>query len=139
AASLPLLRAALEAPSTYVRAHDYKTTWVALRRAGIALSEPGFDTMIAGYLLNPNRRSPTLEALSQEYLAEPLLGAPLKKTKKADLFESVENEEAAARAGAAACAVARLQPILAGHLAASGLTELFERIELPLTVVLGEI
>ncbi len=42
------------------------------------------------------------------------------------------------RIGSAASAVARLQPILADKLAAGGLRDLFEKVELPLTVVLGE-
>ena len=43
------------------------------------------------------------------------------------------------RAGGAASAVARLRPILTDKLAAVGLTDLFEKVELPLTIVLGEI
>src|SRR5713101_617941 len=55
------LRSALESPSLHVDAHDYKSAWLALRRARVAVSPPRSDTMVAGYLLNPNRRSPTLE------------------------------------------------------------------------------
>ncbi len=138
--ALQALKPALEAQDTHVCAHDFKFVRVALLRVGIALSDPGFDTMVAAYLLNPNRRSPSLETLSQEYLGEPLSGAPApKKAKKGDLFDAVETETSAGRAGAAACAVARLKPVLAEKLAANGLAGLFETIELPLTVVLAEI
>ena len=139
ASGLDDLRAALESPSLKVDAHDYKVAWVALRRAGVAVSAPRFDTMLAGYLLNPNRRSPTLEMLAQEHLGESLGHvAPAKKPKKGDLFDQPDAEEVAMRAGSAASAIARLRPILAEKLAAGGLTDLFERVELPLTVVLGE-
>ncbi len=139
ASGLGDLRAALESPSLKVDAHDYKAAWVALRRAGVAVSFPRFDTMLAGYLLNPNRRSPALETLAQEYLGESLgHGAPAKKPKKLDLFDQPDANEAAMRAGRAVSAIARLRPILAEKLAAGGLTDLFERVELPLTVVLGE-
>ncbi|TAL08665.1 MAG: DNA polymerase I [Nitrospirae bacterium] len=133
------LRAALESPSLHVDAHDYKAAWVALRRARIAVPSPRFDTMVAGYLLNPNRRSPTLAMLAQEHLGESLGSAsPAKKPKKGDLFDQPDDEAMAMRAGHAASAIARLRPVLAEKLAAGGLTELFDRVELPLTVVLGE-
>ena len=133
------LRSVLEAPSTNISAHDYKATWLALRRAGIKLTNPHFDTMVAGYLLNPNRRSPALEALAQEYLAESLGHASAtKKPKRGDLFEQRDADEAATRAGSAASAIARLRPMLAEKLSVSGLRDLFEEVELPLTVVLGE-
>ncbi len=134
------LRSALESPSLNVAAHDYKAAWVALRRAGVTVPSPDFDTMVAGYLLNPNRRSPTLEMLVQEHLTESLAHAsPARKPKKGDLFDQPDNEEIAMRAGSAASAIARLRPVLAEKLATAGLTDLFERVELPLTVILGEI
>jgi DNA polymerase I len=129
----------LTSPALKVDAHDYKAAWLALRRAGSTLPAPHFDTMVAGYLLNPNRRSPALETLAQEYLAESLSHAsPVRKPKKGDLFDQPDREEAATRVGSAASAVARLRPILADKLAAGGLTDLFEKVELPLTIVLGE-
>ncbi len=139
ASGLDNLRSALESPSLQVDAHDYKSAWLALRRARVAVSPPRFDTMVAGYLLNPNRRSPTLETLAQEHLGESLGHvSPAKKPKKGDLFDQPDTEEVAVRAGSVASAIARLRPILDEKLAAAGLTDLFERVELPLTVVLGE-
>jgi len=139
ASGLKALLAVLASPTLRVGAHDYKAAWLALRRAGSTLPVPHFDTMVAAYLLNPNRRSPALETLAQEYLAESLGHAsPVRKSKKGDLFDQPDREEAAMRIGSAASAVARLQPILADKLAAGGLRDLFEKVELPLTVVLGE-
>ena len=136
------LRPVLES-STKVFAHDLKAAWLALRRAGVTLAAPGFDTMVAANLLNPNRRSPKLETLAQEFLLEPLPSGPTadvaRKAKKGDLFEPVQVEASAMRAGAAASAIARLQPLLARKLADEGLMDLFEQVELPLTVVLAEI
>jgi len=132
------LRPVLEDPAVHVYVHDAKASWLALRRAGVRLT-PRFDTMVAGYLLNPNRRNPALETLAQEYLAESLGHAPHgKKPKKGDLFEQPDARETAARAASAASAIARLRPILAEKLASAGMRDLFERVELPLTVVLGE-
>src|SRR5438105_83572 len=132
------LRPVLEDPAVHVSVHDAKAAWLALRRTGIRLT-PRFDTMVAGYLLNPNRRSPALETLAQEYLAESLGYAPSgKKQKKGDLFEQSDPGETATRVASAASAIVRLRPILAEKLAATGMRDLFERVELPLTVVLGE-
>jgi DNA polymerase I len=132
------LRPVLENPVVHVYVHDAKAAWLALRRIGVRLT-PRFDTMVAGYLLNPNRRSPALETLAQEYLAESLGHAPPgKKLKKGDLFELPDPGETAARAAGAASAIARLRPILTEKLVAAGMRDLFERVELPLTVVLGE-
>jgi len=139
ASGLDALRVALESPSLKVAAHDYKVAWVALRRAAVAMPRPDCDTMLAGYLLNPNRRSPALETLAQEYLGESWgQGAPAKKSKKHDLFHQPDADDTAQRAGRAVSVIARLRPILAKKLDESGLRDLFERVELPLTVVLGE-
>ena len=132
------LRPVLEDPAVHVSVHDAKAAWLALRRSGVRLT-PRFDTMVAGYLLNPNRRSPALETLAQEYLAETLGYAPLeKKPKKGGLFEQSDPGETATRVARAASAIVRLRPILAEKLAATGMRDLFERVEIPLTVVLGE-
>src|SRR5205807_10249227 len=104
------LRPVLEDGAVHVYVHDAKSAWLALRRTGVRLT-PRFDTMVAGYLLNPNRRSPVLETLAQEYLAESLGHAPPgKKPKKEDLFEQPDLGEAATRAATAASATARRRP-----------------------------
>ncbi len=122
------LRPVLEDPAVQVYVHDAKAAWLALRRSGIRLT-PRFDTLVAAYLLNPNRRSPALETLAQEYLAESLDYAPSdKKSKKGDLFEQPDPGETASRAASAASAIARLQPILAEKLTVAGMQELFERV-----------
>src|SRR5207249_8700160 len=120
------LRPVLEDPAVHVYVHDAKATWLALRRAGVRLI-PRFDTLVAAYLLNPNRRSPALQTLAKEYLAESLDYARSdKKSKKGDLFEQPDPGETATRAARAAAAIARLQPILAEKLTATGMYELFE-------------
>src|SRR5207244_2777358 len=118
------LRPVLEDPAVHVYVHDAKAAWLALRRTGVRLT-PRFDTMVAGYLLNPNRRSPALETLAQEYLAETLGHAPLeKKPKKGGLFEQSDPGETATRVASAASAIVRLRPILAEKLAATGMRDL---------------
>src|SRR5438876_5179975 len=76
----------------------------------------------------------------QECFAESLQDSTASKHQpNEDLFKLNETDQSAMRAGRAASAIARLQPLLAEKLATSGLAELYERVELPLTVVLAEI
>ena len=48
--------------------HDLKSTLLALHQAGLVLRGPCIDTMIADYLLNPNRRDHQLETIALEIL-----------------------------------------------------------------------
>jgi DNA polymerase-1 len=137
---LKALQPVIESAGVKLYVHDYKVVWLALRKNGVAPARAAFDTMLASYLLNPNRRSPTLEVLMQECFAESLQESTASKTQpNEDLFKLNETDQSAMRAGRAASAIARLQPLLAEKLATSGLAELYERVELPLTVVLAEI
>lgn len=137
---LKLLAPVLESPSTILVAHDYKSTWLALQKAGMSPMASGFDTMVAAYLINPNRRSPSLEVLVQECLSESLQGnVPEKAEEKGDLFEPAAMAQIASRAGSAAAAIGTLYPLLSERLSAGGLLDLFNQIEMPLTIVLAQI
>ncbi len=48
--------------------HDLKATLVAFHRIGLTLEGPYLDTMVADYLLNPNRRDHQLETVALEVL-----------------------------------------------------------------------
>ncbi|MEP6600283.1 MAG: DNA polymerase I [Nitrospirota bacterium] len=137
---LKALQPVIESAGVKLYVHDYKAVWLALRKNGVVPARAAFDTMLASYLLNPNRRSPTLEVLMQECFAESLQESTASKNQpNEDLFKLNETDQSAMRAGRAASAIARLQPLLAEKLATSGLADLYERVELPLTVVLAEI
>jgi len=80
-----------------------------------------FDCGLAAYLLESNRSSYTLDALSADYLGTPL----------------PEPSEAQPRAALEAGAAAALAPVLEARLAEDVSTECFERIEMPLVAVLA--
>lgn len=144
--------------------HDLKPALLALRRAGVDLAPPWFDTMIAAYLLNPNRRTHTLESVALDLLGyrlgmEPApapVTAPAEEDRSAgQLFEDAVLSAETGRSGPsvprgadgldpnraaeAASVVLRLVPVLKERLEQQGSLRLFEEVEIPLVPVLAEI
>jgi DNA polymerase-1 len=119
--------------------HDVKPAWLATQRSGVVLAPPWFDTMIAAYLLNPNRRNYTLEAVALDVLGYHLGAVRSGKTNQppADLFD--QHDSSAPDAAEAAAVIARLTPILKGRLVEQNSWQLFEDVEMPLVPVLAEI
>ena len=117
--------------------HDLKSTLLAFHRVGLSLEGPYFDTMIADYLLNPNRRDHHLETIAYEVLGDRLGTGKQGADTPRSLFEveSGLREEAAEAAGA----LARLEPVLTAQLSEQGSSKLFTDVEMPLVLVLAEI
>jgi DNA polymerase-1 len=117
--------------------HDLKTTLLAFHRIGVTLAAPHLDTMIADYLLNPNRRDHQLDTLALELLGHRLGGH--EKASKAP--QSLFDEEAGTREQAAECAtvIGRLAPIMLDRLQEQGSANLFQDVEMPLVPVLADI
>src|SRR5688572_16114736 len=55
-------------PGVHKVGHDLKFDLLVLRRAGVPLRGVRFDTMVASYLIDPNRREHTLDSLALQYL-----------------------------------------------------------------------
>jgi DNA polymerase-1 len=120
-------------------AHDMKPLLIGLQRQGYVLQGPCFDTMIADYLLNPNRRGHSLDQIVIETLGYQL-GAPHETAKEEPsktLFDG--NDAAIRRAAEAAVAVAKTAPILSERLKQEGCLDLFHEVEMPLVSVLAEV
>jgi DNA polymerase I len=66
---LPAFEALLAAPTPRKACHDYKSTLRMLRRRGLELGGVDFDTMLAGFLVNPGKSEPQLIDLYHEHLA----------------------------------------------------------------------
>ncbi len=98
--------------------HNAKTLFAALLREGVPVSGDVFDTMLAGYLLNPSASGYEPVRLAQEY------GVPVPS---GDLAE----EQAAA-------VLPALADRLSEKIAENSQTELLERIEVPLAEVLAD-
>ncbi len=122
--------------------HDLKPALLALHRLGVDTVAPAFDTMIAAYLLNPNRRGHALDSVALEVLGYQLgTGQAEQPTNEpADLFGSADKAASVVPAAAeAAAATVKLVPILKDRLREQGSLHLFNDIEMPLVPVLAEI
>ncbi|HYU58605.1 MAG TPA: DNA polymerase I [Actinomycetota bacterium] len=114
--------------------HDAKELATLLEASGVRPAGVAFDTMLAGYLLDPAETGYALGALTERYLG-------------VDVVSSSEDEGAGKtgqlfgpdwRAVAAqAAAVALLAPLLAERVERAGLKGLLEDVELPLAQVLA--
>ncbi|MDF0652167.1 MAG: DNA polymerase I [Nitrospira sp.] len=117
--------------------HDLKTTLLSLHRIGVTLTSPYVDTMIADYLLNPNRRDHSLDTIMLERLGKRLRSERQEKAHPQSLFEvDTGSREAATEAAAA---LVKLEPILTGQLTEQGSLKLFTEVEMPLVPVLVDI
>lgn len=118
---------------------DVKLTQSLLRQAGLELPPACFDVDLAAYLLDSEGRHST-PALATQYLGRTLRTWEDVAGKGAKAKTAVElpSEVVAQWAGEEICAIAALMPCLRQRLDAEGLAELFDRVEMPLTAVLGE-
>jgi len=112
--------------------HDAKELRASVVRSGREVNGIAFDTMLAGYLLDPAESSYELDALCRNYLG-------------ADVLAGVEEEEGGGQlfgtpwrpVAAEAAAVALLAPVMERRIERAGLQYLLDDVELPLAAVLA--
>lgn len=132
------MKAVLEDPEIAKTGHNIKYDLIVLRNQNINMQGIGFDTMIASYLLNPNKSNHNLTDLSMEHLG-------LKKLSFKDLvgrdrkdFSEVPIDEAARYSGEDAAATLKLKEYFGPEMIKEDLEELFRDIEVPLIEVLAD-
>lgn len=137
---LKILKPLLEDPNFKKYGQNIKYDSIVLKRAGVELRGIVFDTMIASYLSNPIKLNHNLDDISLEFLG-------VKKIATSELIGSGKNQISMAeveleRISDYACedadCVFRLMPILHERLRSDGLLDLFEKVEMPLSEVLGK-
>lgn len=121
------LRSCLADASVTVHAHDLKRQLVVGSQLGLPVIEPGFDTLVAAYLLDAGQRSYGLADVADRLGVPGLAGLPA--------AESTATPEDAALVAAAVLQLA--DPVLRA-LKTEGLDELFSSVEMPLVTVLAE-
>jgi len=116
-----------------------KYEWVVFKQHGIDFAGIAFDTMVASYLLDPEKRSHRLERIVAEHLGEEMLSyTDLTGKGKSQIgFQQVDVQQAADYACGDANTAWRLMPVLKRKLAESGLDTLYETLELPLIEILA--
>ncbi|HSF24225.1 MAG TPA: DNA polymerase I, partial [Blastocatellia bacterium] len=117
--------------------HDLKATLLAFHRIGVTMEGPYFDTMVADYLLNPNRRDHQLDTLALELVGHRLGGNEQEATMPKTLFDVDRGSQE--RAAKAAEVVAAITPLLLERLKEQGSLKLFQDVEMPLVPVLVDI
>jgi len=117
--------------------HDLKATLLVFHRIGVALAGPYLDTMVADYLLNPNRRDHQLETIALEVLDHRLGTRQKNNPAPQSLFD--EDTGSREEAAEAASVLAKLAPSMTDRLSEQGSLALFTDVEMPLVPVLAEI
>ncbi len=112
---------------------------VILRRAGAPVEGYEFDTMLASYLIDPERHSHKLDEISRTELGYEMVPyeAVCGKGKAQITFDQVEVDAATRYAAEDAEVVVRLAERLRPRVEAEGLWELMRDVEVPLARVLG--
>ncbi|HJP71197.1 MAG TPA: DNA polymerase I [Candidatus Limnocylindria bacterium] len=111
--------------------HDLKQLMVMLGSRGVMLAGACFDTLVAGYMVNPALRAQTLDDVVSTRFGGELPEKPLTP-------ETGAEEAACARRSAGEALTALLvRPSLQQELADGGLANLFDEVEMPLIPVLA--
>jgi DNA polymerase-1 len=116
---------------------NIKYDYLVLRRHGLKMAGIACDTMVASYLLNPTKRSHSLENIAQEYLEHQMITYK-EVTEKGQGFQKVDLQQAMRYSGEDADVTFLLAELLMRKLEEEGLKDLFLQIELPLVEVLAE-
>ncbi|MEC4675497.1 MAG: DNA polymerase I [Nitrospirota bacterium] len=115
--------------------HNLKYDMMILGREGINIGGKLFDTMIAAYLLNPNKSRHSLDEVSFEYLTKRKKSF-MEVLKKRPSFADVTIEEATVYASEDAALTYELKELLFKNLAENSLEKIYFDIEMPLIKVL---
>jgi len=121
-------------------AHNAKFDWRFLKNQGVIVNGLFFDTMLASYLLNPDNRQHSLDAVSFRELGWEKISTAdvIGKGKTQISFSQVEPEKIAQYAGEDANCTWLLSEILSKKLKKENLSKLLADIELPLVTVLAD-
>ena len=135
------LRPLLEDPRIGKVGHDLKREMLWLAAGGIALQGLELDTMIASYLLDATRVTPTLQTVALEETGYRALTAEAVRGKgsKAPDFDQLAPQGVLAYACEHADLPLQAAEALTARLAAEGLERLYQELEHPLLPILARI
>lgn len=118
--------------------HNLKYDFAILMNHGFSIPKNYFDTMIASYLLNPDKGKHGLDLLAMEEFSHKMISYDevISQSTDASDFSQVSVEDATLYSGEDADFTYRLYNLFEKRLAKEGLTELFQKVEMPLLKVL---
>ena len=120
--------------------HNIKYDMIVLNRCGMPVNGIRFDSMIAGWILDPESRQLGLKPMANALLGirmteiETLIG----KGKQQITMDKVPVKDAAPYAAADAEVVLQLMPVLRERMQKEGTEHIFDELEIPLIPVLAE-
>ena len=133
------LRPILENTRIKKTGHNLKYDYMVFKCNGVELSGIYCDSMLASYLLNPGRRSHSLENVAREYLDHQMITfKDVVKDPKKVTFDMVDIEKALEYSGEDADVAWLLSELLLEKLGEDGSSKLFHEVEVPLVEVLAE-
>jgi DNA polymerase-1 len=135
---LATLKPILENPAIAKIGQNIKYDWMVLSRHGIDLQGVRFDTMVASYLLNPSKRSHSLDQIAMDFLGHKTItyAEVVGKGSKKAGFEAVPVGQAIPYAAEDADITLMAYEALRPQLEELGLMDLFDTVEMPLVPVL---
>jgi DNA polymerase-1 len=136
--ALNIARPLFEDGSVAKIGHNLKYDILILRKEGIRVKGRLFDTMLASYLINPNRTEHSLESVGLEYLQHKKRAFSEVLGKRAT-FADVPVNEATIYCAEDSALAWELKELLFEKLRSEGLLKLYNDIEMPLIYVLADI
>ncbi|MEO7218024.1 MAG: DNA polymerase I [Gemmatimonadaceae bacterium] len=139
-AEMKPLRDLLEDPSVPKTLQNAKYDVLVLRSEGITLRGIAFDTMLASYVLDPGRRSHSLDMLAIEFLDHTMTSYAevCGKGKSEITFDRVPLDVARDYSCEDVDVTLRMRECFEPQLEAYELTQLFNEVEIPLISVLAD-
>lgn len=117
---------------------NIKYDWIVLKHHGIELLGISFDTMIASYLLNPTKHNHNLSEIAREYLDREMTDYQKVTGGKSVTFDQVDLQKARDYSCEDAEVTFHLFHLLLPKLRDGGFEDLFDRVEMPLAIVLAK-
>jgi DNA polymerase-1 len=132
------IKGILENPDIEKTGHNIKYDFIVLKNVNIHVKGIAFDTMLASYLLNPNKANHNLTDVTMEYLGVKKLSFNEVIGKGRRDFSDVPIDDATRYSGEDAAVTLKLKRCLELGIKEQGLENLFHEIEIPLVEVLAD-
>ena len=128
----------LESPKVRKIGHNIKYDYIVLKNSGISIEGIAFDTMLASYLLNPNKNNHNMTDAAMDNLGLKTISFKDIVGKDKKNFSEVPIEEATVYSGEDAAITLKLKNHFGPALEKEALSTLFHDMEVPLIQVLAD-